>query len=99
MPMTITNFRAFLAIHIYMQMKKQSNMKTYWEKAGFIFHCPIISNIMTLARFKELRQCMHVTNLETYAHIEQGQVGYDKMRHVRWLVNDISDACIREGIR
>ena len=71
-------------------------MKIYWEKTISVFHCPIISNILSLARFRELRRCMHITDRQTYEHVERGQVGYNKMRQVRWLVNDIRDACMRE---
>ena len=39
---------------------------------------------------------MFITDLETYEDIERGQVEYDKMKHVRWLVNDIKDACMKE---
>ena len=49
-PRTIPNLKAFLAMTMYMDMKKQPNIKTYWEKCG-LFHCPIISNIMTQDRF------------------------------------------------
>ena len=42
---------AFLAIHMYMGMKKQPYYKLYQEKVGNIFHCPIISNIMTREQF------------------------------------------------
>jgi hypothetical protein len=81
---------------MYMGMKRQSNYNSYWEKAGTLFHCPIIVNIMTRARFIELRRCLYITNLGTYEHIPKGDPGYDKLRQARWLVDEIHDACMRE---
>jgi hypothetical protein len=79
-----------------MGMKKQPNYKTYWENEGTIFHCPIISNIMTRERFIQLRRCLYITNLGTYEHIPKGDARYDKLRQVRWLVEEIRNACMRE---
>jgi hypothetical protein len=31
-----------------------------------------------------------------YEHIQKGEPGYDKVRQVRWLVDEIWDACMRE---
>ena len=78
-----------LAIHIYMGLRKQSNIPSYWHKEVSIFHCPMISRIMTTAQFWELRRCMHITNSEPFRHIQRRDLGYDKMRQVQWLVNNI----------
>ena len=95
---TLTNasLKAFLAIHMYMGMKKQPYYKSYWEKEGTIFHCPIISNIMTRERFIQLRRCLHITNPSKYEHIPKGDPSYDKLRQVRWLVEEIWNTCMRE---
>jgi hypothetical protein len=89
-------FKGFLALHMYMGLKRQSNYKSYWGKEGSLFHCPIISNIMSQARFTQLRRCIHITNPASYEHIQKGDIGYDKLRQVRWLVDAIRDACSRE---
>jgi hypothetical protein len=94
--LTVSGLKAFLAIHMYMDMKKQPNYKSYWEKEGSLFHCPIISNIMSRAGFTQLRRCLHITNPTMYEHIHKGDVGYDKLRQVRWLINEIRNACSRE---
>jgi hypothetical protein len=44
----------------------------------------------------ELRRCLHITNPATYEHIQKGEPQYDKLRQVRWLVNEIRNACMRE---
>jgi hypothetical protein len=66
-----------------MGMKHQPNYKTYWEKEGSFFHCPIISNIMTHEHFIQLLRCLHITNPGTYEHIPKGDPCYDKLRQVR----------------
>jgi hypothetical protein len=49
--LTIIGLKAFLTIYMYMGMKRQSNLKSYWEKEGSFLHYPTISNIMTRERF------------------------------------------------
>jgi hypothetical protein len=93
---SVAELKAFLTIHMYMGMKRQPNIKSYWSKEGSIFHCPTISNIMTRDRFMKLRRCLHLTNPATYEHIQKGDPGYDKLRQVRWFVDEIQNACMRE---
>jgi hypothetical protein len=45
--LTVPKLKAFLATHMYMGMKRKLNIQSYWEKEGSIFHCPIISSIMS----------------------------------------------------
>jgi hypothetical protein len=94
--LTIAKLKAFLAIHMYMGMRRQPNIQTYWEKEGSIFQCAIISNIMSRFRFTQLRRCLHLTNPATYEHIQKGDLGYDKLRQVRWFVDEIRNACMKK---
>ena len=71
-------------------------METYWHKDGSIFHCSMVSNVMNWSQFKDLRCCMHLTNPEEFTHVVRGDPAYDKMHQIRWLVNDIRDACKHE---
>jgi hypothetical protein len=59
-----------VALHMYTGMKQEQNYKSYWENEGSLFHCPIISNIMSGARFTELHRCLHITNPLSYKHIQ-----------------------------
>jgi hypothetical protein len=93
---SVAELKAFLAIHMYMGIRRQPSIQTYWEKEGSLFHCSTISNIMSRFRFTQLRRCLHITNLATYEHIQKGDPGYDKLRQVRWFVNEIRNACMRE---
>jgi hypothetical protein len=54
---TIAEFKAWLAIWLYMGMKRQPNMKSYWMKEGLVFHCLIISRVMLWNRFNALIRC------------------------------------------
>jgi hypothetical protein len=81
---------------MYMGMRWQPSIQTYWEKVGSIFHCPTISNIMSRFRFTQLRRCLHITSPATYEHIRKGDPGYDKLQQVRWFVNEIRKACMQE---
>jgi hypothetical protein len=94
--LTIAGLKAFIVIHMYMGMKRQPNMKCYWEKEGSFFHCPTISNIMPRERFKDLVRCLHITDPAEYEHIQKGEPDYDKIRQVRWLVEEIRSACMKE---
>jgi hypothetical protein len=94
--LTVLELKAFLAIHMYMGMKWQPNIQSYWEKEGSLFHCPIISSIISRDRFCALRRCLHITNPTMYEYIEKGDPRYDKLRQVRWMVDDICEACMRE---
>jgi hypothetical protein len=89
---TVAEFKAWLAIWLYMGMKRQPNMKSYWMKEGSIFHCPIISRTMSWDRFKALTRCFHITNPTTYVR-EKGLPDYDKLGQTRWLVDSIRESC------
>ena len=79
---SVAELKAFLAVNMYMGMKRQLNMKSYWSKEGSFFHCPTISNIMTRDRFVKLQRCLHISNLATYEHIQKGNLGYHKLWQV-----------------
>jgi hypothetical protein len=71
-------------------------VKSYWEREGSFFHGPTISNIMTRRRIKELVRCLHITDPATYEHIPNGDPEYDKIWQIRWLVEEIRSACMKE---
>ena len=75
---TVDALKAFMAIALYMGMRKQSSYKTYRMKDSF-FHCSKISSIFSRARFIELRRCLHLTNNWDVGNIEHGAPSYDKL--------------------
>jgi hypothetical protein len=91
--LTVPGLKAFLGVSILMGMKKQPNLRTYWQKVGSFFHCPLISQSFIRERFMAIRKCLHITNPASYANVDRGDVGFDKIRQVRWLVDKIRDAC------
>jgi hypothetical protein len=91
--LTIAGLKAFMAVQMYMGMKKQPNMKSYWQRMGSFLHCPFISKMFTRDHFYALRRCLHITNPASYNNVERGTVGFDKLRQVRWLVEAIRENC------
>jgi hypothetical protein len=93
--LSVAGLKAFFAISMLMGLKKQPNMKTYWEREGGFFHYPVISRIFSRDHFQQITKCLHITNPNLYV-ATRGEPGYDKMGQVRWLVDDIRRACMRE---
>jgi hypothetical protein len=91
---TVAEFKTWLAIWLYIGMKRQPNMKSYWMKEGSVFHCSIISKVMSRNRFNALIRCFHITNPATYVS-EKGLPEYDKLGKTRWLVDEIWKSCKR----
>jgi hypothetical protein len=91
----VAGLKAFFAISMLIGLKRQPNKKTYWEREGGFFHCPIISCIFSRHCFQQITKCLHITNPNSYV-ATRGEPGYDKMGQVRWLVDDIRRACMRE---
>jgi len=46
-PLTTMEFKVFIAITLYMGIKRQPNVKTYWQKLVLFFHCPTIMAFMS----------------------------------------------------
>lgn len=81
-PLTIAGLKSFMAIHIYIGLKKQPNLNTYWMHNS-IFHCSIILNIFSCKQFKDLRRCLHITNLAQYENVGRDDLAYDKIHQTR----------------
>jgi hypothetical protein len=89
----ILGLKAFLRVSILMGMKKQPNLKTYWQRVGSFFHCPLILQSFTRERFMVHGKCLHITDPTSYANVDCKNVGFDKIRQVRWSVDKIRNAC------
>jgi hypothetical protein len=76
--LSIAGLKAFFAISMFMGLKKQPNTKTYWEREGGFFHCPMISRIFSCNCFQQITRCLHITNPNSYVGT-RGEPGYDKM--------------------
>jgi hypothetical protein len=89
---TVPELKAFMAIWLYMGMKRQPHIESYWHRRGSIYHCSTISKIMTRTRFKALTRCLHITNPTNYVR-ERDLPGYDKLGQIRWLIEIMQENC------
>ena len=89
-PVMVRELKAFLAITMYMGMKKQPNVRSYWLKPPSIFHCSIISNLISGRRYMALTRCLHLTNPASYV-TNRNLSSYDKMGQVRWMVDRVKE--------
>jgi hypothetical protein len=91
----MAGLKAFFIISIFMGLKKQPNMKTYWQRKGYFIHSPVISQIFTRDRHQQITKCLHVSNSVTYV-TDRKEPGYEKMGQVHWLVDIIREAYMRD---
>jgi len=89
---TVLELKVFMAIILYMGMRRQPNVKSFWYKKGSIFHCPTICELMSWNRFQLFTKCLHITNPSRYES-DKAMPGYDKMGQIRWLLNAMRDNC------
>ena len=94
-PVMWKELRVFLAMILYMDMKKLPNMKAYWAKSKKLFYCKEIPSLFSRQRFLALLWCLHITDPTTYT-MDKNNPEYDKMHQTRSLINTIQDSCKRE---
>ena len=75
---TISEFKAYIGIWLYMGMRWQPNIKSYWTREGSIFHIPRIFNIITHKYFMALNRCLYITNPLQYIR-DKGLPSYNKL--------------------
>ena len=92
--LTVARLKAYFAIILYIGMKKQPNLKSYWVGSTSFFHCLTISKIMSRRQFLLLNKCLHLRNLETYMR-NKNLPEYDKMGQVRHILNVVRSNFIR----
>ena len=59
-------FKVFLVVIFYMEMKKLPNRKGYWVRSEEFFYCNVITSLFTWKQFLGLLRCLYVTNPATY---------------------------------
>lgn len=77
--------KTLIAIYLVIGCLKWSQVQMYWDEH---FRLPMIANAMTLSRFFELRQCIHVIN-----NLDIPNNNQDKFIKVRPLYNQIKKKC------
>jgi hypothetical protein len=89
-PLGLQEFRAYIAMTLFMGVKKLPSTRLYWSRNEALFHCSVISQLMTRERYELITRCLHVANAP--AHImDHGSTTYDKLHKVRWLVDEVRD--------
>jgi hypothetical protein len=63
---TVAELKAFIACTMLIGLKRQLNRKTYWNKRGLFYQCPVILHIFTRERFQALTNCLHLTPPDAY---------------------------------
>jgi hypothetical protein len=60
-PLTLSEFRAYISICLFMGVKKLPSTRSYWTNNSLL-HCPIISQLMIRNRFEQITRCLHVVH-------------------------------------
>jgi hypothetical protein len=94
-PITEKELKVFMAVILYMGMKKLPNMKAYWAKSEEFFYCNVIAGLFMRKRFLALLRCLHVTDPATYVE-DRSSPAFNKMHQTQWLINEMKASCKRE---
>lgn len=84
-PTNKEEIQTLIAIHLVIGCLKWPNVQMYWEEN---FQLPMIANAMSLSRFLELRQNLHVIN-----NLDIPDNNQDKFIKVRSLYDQIKKKC------
>jgi hypothetical protein len=84
--------RAFMEVRIWMGMRKQPNIKTFWAGEDDVFYCPKITGLFTTKHFETLSKCLHLTNMDD-GMSNRNSPNFDKVAQCRWLIDVIRRAC------
>jgi hypothetical protein len=71
-------------------VKKLPSTRLYWSRNEALFHCSVISQLMTRERYELITRCLHVVNAPAHV-MDRGSTIYDKLHKVRWLVDEVRD--------
>ena len=87
-PLTVLELKAFFGIQFYIGLQKQPSKKSYWLQDNSIFHCSLITKLISRNWFMELRCCLHLIDGATYVK-DWNAVEYDKMGQVHRLIEKV----------
>lgn len=80
-----------MAIAFFMGMQGQLNLKTYWASLESLFHCKVISNLLTRSHFLALTRCLYIINLKEYVQ-DLEYLEFDKMHQTHLLLQSITSS-------
>lgn len=90
-PTSAVEIRAFLGMHVYMSIVKLPSYKMYWSTDSYYGDFKI-KNIMTRTRFEKILEYFHAN--DSLLNPKKGEVGHDKLHHVRKLLDALSETFI-----
>ena len=91
-PLGLQEFRAYISICLFMGLKKLPSHRLYWSKDEPLFHCLVISQMMTRDRYEAISRCLHVANAPTSV-TDRDSPTYDKLHKIRWMLDEVRDRC------
>lgn len=69
-----------------MGCKKLPSKRQYWMRGEPFIYCKLISQVMSLARWEQILQCLHlVDNANVIRDVKEP--GYDRIVKTRWLLD------------
>ena len=76
----------WLAVYIYMGLKKLPNNCLYWDRCNF-FGCPLAKAAIRRRRFEQICRIIYLVDNSTLI-TDKRNPAYDKIAKVRWLVEE-----------
>jgi hypothetical protein len=89
-PTNVQEFTAWLGLRLYMSIFHFPETRMYWA-ADALFGNLAIANVMIRERFERISRYFHVAN--TTLNPARGQLGHDRLAHVRPLITIILNKC------
>jgi hypothetical protein len=86
----LEEFRAYLAICLFMGLKRLPSKWMYWLWEEPLFHCPVISQMMMRDRYEFITRCLHVANAPPHV-TDTSSPTYDKLHKIRWMMDEVRD--------
>lgn len=90
----VAKLKAFVAVSLYMGIKKVPNIRVFWKKSEPLLYCHVILQLFSGNRRLLLNKCRHITNPSSISS-DRSSPNYDKMKKVRWLLMEIKDRCAK----
>ena len=94
-PVDCDELSAFLGIRVYMSILSLPSMDMYWS-TDHMFGNLFVSKIMKRDRFEKVAQYFHVA--DTSANPARGEVGHDKLAHVRPILEEVRQHAVSEQL-
>jgi hypothetical protein len=82
--------KLIFAICLFMGLKRLPSKRLYWSREEPLFHCPVISYMMTRDRYELITRCLHVANAPPHVK-DTSSPTYEKLHKIRWMMEEVRD--------